>query len=724
MVCVRHSLRSIAIPFLLTFFVAACGGGGGGGSSTPTPTPVPDTTPDAFSFEAQTDVALSAVVESASITVAGINAAAAISVVGGEYRIGDGDYTGAASTVSNEASVQVRVTASDEFSTEASATLTIGGVDGVFTVTTLAQDLEPDAFSFAPVTGVPLSSAVDSAAVTISGINDATAVAVVGGEYSIDGGAFTSTAGEITSGQTLVARSMSSSSFLTTVQSTVTVGGVDGVFSVETEAEDLTPDEFSFADADDVEPSTVVTSDTVVTIAGINLAAPVSIVSGEYSIDGGAYTSDAGTIAAGQTLAVRGTAGEISTQVDVAVTVGTLIRSFLITTLDDTTPPTAEIYFPTRASLTEATTITVRGVASDDYSAITRLQVDGQDVSTTDNYATWSVSVNLMAGDNTLVISAEDSAGNADETVDQVTVTQGSIAVSFPNDNVPFSYDVYLDLEFVSGRNELFIAATNDQLEEVGLVLTVDANTGERTIFSDNNSPNDSLPMQSTGGIAVVASSNTAYVSTRDTGDGEIYAIDMATGVRSIFSSNTFPNSDLALGFDILDLDFDPVANRLLVPDGDNGQIVAIDLTDGSRSVFSDGGGSGPNAPYSGVYRLGVNTVNGDIYGNDTSDGVIFYDEVGSGSELSNEIVRISEIDRTSGNLTAVNLSLASVVGVNLSSGDVATISAGGDNPMDSPITVAIDQDRQIYFVFDRGNITLFVVDPTTGERVILSKSI
>ena len=43
-----------------------------------------DTTPDAFSFADQTDVALSTVVTSNEITVSGINASTPISVTGGK----------------------------------------------------------------------------------------------------------------------------------------------------------------------------------------------------------------------------------------------------------------------------------------------------------------------------------------------------------------------------------------------------------------------------------------------------------------------------------------------------------------------------------------------------------------------------------------------------------------------------------------------------------------
>jgi len=97
-----------------------------------------DTTPDAFTFTDVTGQALSTVVESNAITVAGINAAAAISVTGGEYQINGGAWTSAAGTVTNGQTVKVRHTTSGSNSTATNTTLTIGGVSDTFTTTTLA----------------------------------------------------------------------------------------------------------------------------------------------------------------------------------------------------------------------------------------------------------------------------------------------------------------------------------------------------------------------------------------------------------------------------------------------------------------------------------------------------------------------------------------------------------------------------------------------------------
>lgn len=131
-VVVRHTSsgsQSTAVNTVLTI---------GGVSDTFTSTTAgPDTTPDAFTFTPQTGVAVSTLINSNSITVAGITAAAAITVSGGFYRINGGSWVATSGTVNNGDTVECRVTSSAVNSTAKSATVTIGGVSSTFTVTTV-----------------------------------------------------------------------------------------------------------------------------------------------------------------------------------------------------------------------------------------------------------------------------------------------------------------------------------------------------------------------------------------------------------------------------------------------------------------------------------------------------------------------------------------------------------------------------------------------------------
>jgi hypothetical protein len=109
--------------------------------------PPPDTTPDAFAFVDQTNVAVSTLMTSNTITVSGINTGTPISVTGGSYSINGGAFTTAAGTVNNGDSVRVQQTSSPSFATSTDAVLTIGGVSDTFTVTTAAATAAVPALS-------------------------------------------------------------------------------------------------------------------------------------------------------------------------------------------------------------------------------------------------------------------------------------------------------------------------------------------------------------------------------------------------------------------------------------------------------------------------------------------------------------------------------------------------------------------------------------------------
>jgi hypothetical protein len=113
-----------------------------------TPSGGGDTTPDSFTFTDVTNAALSTQYTSNTITVSGIDTAAAISISGGSgtYSINGGSYTASGGTVNNGDTVSVRVTSSGSNSTAVNATLTIGGVSDTYSVTTLAAGATIDSY--------------------------------------------------------------------------------------------------------------------------------------------------------------------------------------------------------------------------------------------------------------------------------------------------------------------------------------------------------------------------------------------------------------------------------------------------------------------------------------------------------------------------------------------------------------------------------------------------
>ena len=197
---------------------------------------VADTTPDAFRFTDQTDVARNTTITSTVITVTGINAAAAISVTGGSYSINGTAFTNAVGTVNNNDTVRVQHASSGEYVTRVDTTLTIGGISDTFSSTTLAADTAPGAFSFTDQTDVARNTTITSNAITVTGISEAAAISVTGGRYSVNDAAFTNTAGTVNDGDSVRVQHTSSSEHSTQVDTTLTIGGVSDTFSSTTQA--------------------------------------------------------------------------------------------------------------------------------------------------------------------------------------------------------------------------------------------------------------------------------------------------------------------------------------------------------------------------------------------------------------------------------------------------------------------------------------------------------
>lgn len=97
-----------------------------------------DRTPEPFTFAPRAGVELLAPVESEPVTIAGINVPVAITVQGGEYRIGTGPFASVEGSVNAGDKVVVRLTSAGTFAAAKSATVTIGGVSANFTATTKA----------------------------------------------------------------------------------------------------------------------------------------------------------------------------------------------------------------------------------------------------------------------------------------------------------------------------------------------------------------------------------------------------------------------------------------------------------------------------------------------------------------------------------------------------------------------------------------------------------
>ena len=300
-----------------------------------------DTEPDAFAFPSQSNVPLDTLITSASITISGLSEATSIRISGGEYAIGcSGSFTSAASSIGNNQRVCVRHRSSATTSSSVTTTLTIGERTGTFTSTTAGADANPEPFSFAAQTGVALASVVQSNSVTITGINVPVTVSVQNGEYSLGcNGSFRSNSGSLQSGQTLCLRHVAAAVPSSSVTTTVQIGERSASFQSTTVAVDSRPDAINFATQRDVALNRQLQSETV-TISGINVAVPISIVNGAYSLDcNGSFSTAVGSVTAGRQICLRHTsAGNYASETITTLMVGDSRFDFVSVTKTDDDP--------------------------------------------------------------------------------------------------------------------------------------------------------------------------------------------------------------------------------------------------------------------------------------------------------------------------------------------------------------------------------------------------
>ena len=113
-------------------------------------------------------------------------------------------------------------------------------------VSTLAGT-KPDAFSFTDQTGVALSTPVESNVITVTGISSPAAISITNGDYAVSTdnggtwGGWTSTNGTVSLNSQVKVRQTSASSYETTTDATLTIGGVSDTFSVTTMTTALIP---------------------------------------------------------------------------------------------------------------------------------------------------------------------------------------------------------------------------------------------------------------------------------------------------------------------------------------------------------------------------------------------------------------------------------------------------------------------------------------------------
>ena len=154
----------------------------------------------------------------------------------------------------------------------------------------VTDDPIPSAVVFNDVNGAEFNQTYTSNTVTISGINVTIPISVVGGEYKVNGGVWTTNRSIVNVGDEVTVRITTKQQSLQNYNVTLTLGTYSTVWNVTTKAIVSTPNTVTFTAQTGVELNTQYQSN-VVTIAGINVPIPISVTNGGYSKNGGNWVS-------------------------------------------------------------------------------------------------------------------------------------------------------------------------------------------------------------------------------------------------------------------------------------------------------------------------------------------------------------------------------------------------------------------------------------------------
>jgi hypothetical protein len=153
------------------------------------------------------------------------------------------------------------------------------------------------------------------------------------GEYSINGGAFTTAAGTVRAGDQVRVQHTSAVAGLSAMDTTLTVGGVSATFRSRTGSADTTPAGFAFVDVTGARRGKQVTSYAVYP-ADFNtpVAITLSGAGAQYQLNNVGWTSAAGTVRPGDRVTLRLTASATANAtVSTTVTVGGVSDTWNVT---------------------------------------------------------------------------------------------------------------------------------------------------------------------------------------------------------------------------------------------------------------------------------------------------------------------------------------------------------------------------------------------------------
>ncbi len=499
-------------------------------------------------------------------------------------------------------------------------------------------------------------------------------------------------------------------------------------------AGDTRPEPFTLNPPANVDPEKVafdsaVVSDAV-TVSGIDAAAPVSVENGEFAIDNGEFTNEPSTIRNGQKIRVR-IQSPIKAEQSATATlnIGGETAAFTITTDVDSVAPEVTILFPPPASMTEGQTLYVRGTVKDVNGTLEEgaVEVNGMsaqlELNEDSDEGTWSAEVALAPGPNTVTVVAVDAAENTndDESVSsrRVATIEGQ---SFPDNSIPFAGPISLDIHEIDG-NPVALVTDRPALA----VIAVDLNTGERSVFSSNETQTDNL-FEYPWNIHVGANGKT-YVFDWVIEQPRIYELDSA-GTRELFVEGDESEDSIIQPFGMY---FRESANGEYLYLADRGRLLRVNAETKNTVVLSDSVNGVPNSDNpiedavgmvfdeSSEQLLVISIGSQRLYFVDPQTGVrtiIAIDEplnVSQGALLSDGKSFLS-VETTEDRVSIIDVATGSVNTI---------VEPGVDevNTFAEPRGVVMHTSGEYALIVDRALNAIVALDLQSSQKVLLSKS-
>jgi DNA-binding beta-propeller fold protein YncE len=263
-------------------------------------------------------------------------------------------------------------------------------------------------------------------------------------------------------------------------------------------------------------------------------------------------------------------------------------------------------------------------------------------------------------------------------------------------------------------------------------LFAVDLAGGQRTLLSGLDplgTPVGAGPAFATiEAIAFDALNNRVLVA--DSGLAALVSVDLATGDRSILSSNETVGAGPPLSFPV-GVALGANAGEAFVADRNLGAIVHVDLATGDRAVVSDGV-TGTGVPLSGLEAVAVHPDGQRVFATDSTHLVPIAIDVVTGARSLVTPASVGSgprpgdpqgvvLDAARGRLLISDDVLRGVLAVDLATGNRAPLGEDNSVPLNNPESIALDPAGNRAVVLDSDLDGCIAVDLGTGARTVLS---